>query len=277
MNEIYVVDQYARGFSVVDSTGKPTNYYLAKTKDGQSFYCKPFPELIGDSLFFTLYINHEIAFDERLKKSSLCAVFDLKTKRFHQLPFSYFDITKEEDESYVNFNITRCYNENKKTFVYTFEDTEYLFEVNLPHTNVRKIRIKSRYMQTKELVKKTMSTLVLEDRMRKDLREGSYGPIYYDKQNRVYYRLVYPPVEVPKGVNVTDFFRHGGHTFSIMILDEEFNVLSEHLLPQNTYCPNPMFVDKGGLYLMESHFLNPGYDENVYPMRRFELVRKEID
>lgn len=274
-NEIYLTTTYTNGVCIADSTGKLIHYYNGDKEELDFFIPKPTSDIIGNSIYYPLYINHKIPVHERLKKSPICAVVDMDTKQIHTLPFSYFDITQEEHENYFNFNMVRCYNENQKTFVYSLTDTEYLFQTDLLHTNFKKITLKSKYMPTKKLERQVMHAPAGRDEsVKRRLKEGTYRSIYYDKQNRVYYRVVNPPTDIPEGIKPMDFLQFDGHSFTIMVLDEEFNVLCEYVLPRDTYNSTPMFVDNGGLYINETHFLNPDYNESIYPMRRFELVKK---
>ena len=55
------------------------------------------------------------------------------------------------------------------------------------------------------------------------------------------------------------------------ILDKDFNIIGETLFPQYTYNPSMAFVHKNGLYISDSHILNPSFDENVLSFKCFTL------
>ena len=101
----------------------------------------------------------------------------------------------------------------------------------------------------------------------------SYGKIIYDSCNKVYYRVAYVPQEIDKDVDALSLFRTGRKQFSIMILDEDFNVIGEHLFPPYTYNPRLSFVSKGKLYISLNNIMNPDYSDDVIRFQMVELVK----
>ena len=57
-----------------------------------------------------------------------------------------------------------------------------------------------------------------------------------------------------------------------MILNEDFDVIGETRLPDFTYISTLRYIGKDGLYLSDSHYKNPSFDENKLRFRRFKLV-----
>ena len=101
----------------------------------------------------------------------------------------------------------------------------------------------------------------------------AYSNIMYDSYNKVYYRVVYVPQEIDKKVDALSLFRTGRKQFSIMILDEDFNVIGEHLFPPYTYNPRLSFVSKGKLYISLNNIMNPDYSDDVIRFQMVELVK----
>ena len=58
--------------------------------------------------------------------------------------------------------------------------------------------------------------------------------------------------------------------FSIMILDEDFNILGETKFPSYTYLNNICFINEKGLYISTSHFMRKDYSDDVL---RFQLIK----
>jgi hypothetical protein len=54
-------------------------------------------------------------------------------------------------------------------------------------------------------------------------------------------------------------------------LDKDFNIIGETLFPKYTYNPMIAFVHKNGLYISDSHVLNPSFDENALSFKCFTL------
>ena len=57
-----------------------------------------------------------------------------------------------------------------------------------------------------------------------------------------------------------------------MILNEDFDVIGETRFPDFTYISTLHYIGKDGLYLSDSHYKNPSFDENKLRFRRFKLV-----
>ena len=57
-----------------------------------------------------------------------------------------------------------------------------------------------------------------------------------------------------------------------MILNEDFDVIGETRFPDFTYISTLHDIGKDGLYLSDSHYKNPSFDENKLRFRRFNLV-----
>ena len=78
-----------------------------------------------------------------------------------------------------------------------------------------------------------------------------YSLILYDQYRNVYYRLVGFPIP-EEDIQSRDFERKYTRQFSIMVLDEQFNVLSEHLLPRFEYLlPQSIFISEEGLNIQK--------------------------
>ena len=62
--------------------------------------------------------------------------------------------------------------------------------------------------------------------------------------------------------------------FSVIILNNKFEVIGETLFPKDKYSPKMFFVEKKGLYISESNPKNPEFDENKLVFSCFTLVDK---
>ena len=106
------------------------------------------------------------------------------------------------------------------------------------------------------------------------MKEYDEAPAYlvlvYDKYRQVYYRFVYPGITVEPGDDVMKLgeFRR---IFSVMVMDEDFNILGETLMPENTYNSNMFFINEAGLWISTNHPDNPDFDEDVIKFQLFTL------
>lgn len=105
---------------------------------------------------------------------------------------------------------------------------------------------------------------------KKYVESSCYLALVYDKYRHVYYRFVYPGINVNKDDDVMKLceFRR---VFSVMIIDENFNVLGETLMPENTYNSNMFFINEAGLWISTNHPDNPDFDEDAINFQLFTL------
>jgi len=97
-----------------------------------------------------------------------------------------------------------------------------------------------------------------------------YGNIIYDPYRQVYYRFVYPKVEVEEDSNLQQIALFPT-PFSIMILDKDLNTLGEQFF-ESLFVTSNAFVGKDGLYLSINH---PENDENQEDYLSFKLMKLE--
>ena len=64
-------------------------------------------------------------------------------------------------------------------------------------------------------------------------------------------------------------------SFSIIILNKDYEIIGETKFPGNTYAHHLCFVGKKGLYISENDENNPQFDENKLVFRCFTLQRQE--
>ena len=108
----------------------------------------------------------------------------------------------------------------------------------------------------------------------RQLKFPDYSKIMYDKFRKVYYRFAFPGNEYSNEPNLRQKAIYRPY-FSIIILDENFNILGETVVTRNTFHERSSFINKDGLYISESHVLNPNFDENKLFFRLFTLEKDE--
>ena len=270
-DEIYLSDFNFQNLNVVDWNGKLKKRIPNKRVDGKHLYIMLGDEdliMVGDSLFMSLAIDQERGMDNRLKNSPLCAVLNTKNDEIKTLPFSYFDLTQKEDEGYIIIYYRRCFDGER--FIYSFLDSDDIFVSDISHEHVKRIRIENKYWPHREIPLQRINSTT----RRQQLEAGENASIYYDPYRNVYYRVIYPPCEIDPNMNLSDFLGYGRSKFVIQILDKTFHVIGEKEMPENIYCSVPLLIREDGVYLSESHFLNPNFDEDKLVLRKFELINK---
>lgn len=88
----------------------------------------------------------------------------------------------------------------------------------------------------------------------------------YDKYRKVFYRFALMPDD-----NIKPFSNNPHQSFSIIILNKDYEIIGETKFPGNTYAHHLCFVGKKGLYISENNENNPQFDENKLVLRCFTL------
>ena len=275
-NHIYIVSIPQPELYITDTTGcikRKMSY--AETADGY----KPRGCLTDNGAFQfidgKLYIPQDVNFrygKDVMEKSALLCSLDTLSGEVEALPFKFPKIgssIRRGSPNIVNTDYQFCF--NGQEFVYSFEYMDDLMVVNPLTHQVEYKAVRSRYIgEMKPFSSESTNDAVLQ----KELCEyPSYGKIIYDSCNKVYYRVAYVPQEIDKDVDALSLFRTGRKQFSIMILDEDFNVIGEHLFPPYTYNPRLSFVSKGKLYISLNNIMNPDYSDDVIRFQMVELVK----
>ena len=93
-----------------------------------------------------------------------------------------------------------------------------------------------------------------------------YHHLMYDKYRKVFYRFALMPDD-----NIKPFSNNPHQSFSIIILNKDYEIIGETKFPGNTYAHHLCFVGKKGLYISENNENNPQFDENKLVFRCFTL------
>jgi hypothetical protein len=101
------------------------------------------------------------------------------------------------------------------------------------------------------------------------ITNNSYKSILWDPYRKVYYRFAERGVEL-KDVN-GQFNTWNDKLVSVIILNEDFEILGETDLPQSKYRISNSFVGKEGLYISTSNEKNPDYSEDIMSFDIYEL------
>ena len=275
-NHIYISSKVKPELYVTDTTAcikRKMSY--AETTDGY----KPESCCMDNGAFQfidgKLYLPQGINFSfgkEVMEKSVLLCRLDTLSGEVEALPFKFPIIgssIRRGSSGNVNADYQYCF--NGQEFVYSFEYMDDLMVVNPLTHQVEYKAVRSRYIgEMKPFSSESTNDAVLQ---RELCEHPSYGKIIYDSCNKVYYRVAYVPQEIDKKVDALSLFRTGRKQFSIMILDEDFNVIGEHLFPPYTYNPRLSFASKGKLYISLNNIMNPDYSDDVIRFQMVELVK----
>lgn len=271
LDNIYVVQMLKPEIDRIDSKATvKERLRLEKTADDLllsgllsiSFYYQPIIKQ-GDKMYITSLCNR------LAEKNPVTVTIDLKTKEVEALPFEYpiFPVSHDKRKTYsIENDFSRIY--DGESFIYSFDYDKYIYVTSPDHQSVRKVLLESKYVPEVKFEELKTSG----DPMKHACEVPKYGNMVYDPYRNVYYRWTYPENELELKDRFIELFQYGRKTFSIMIIDKDFNIIGETLFPDYTYVPTAMFIREEGLYISTSHIKNPDFDENVLSFECFELV-----
>ena len=146
--------------------------------------------------------------------------------------------------------------------MYVFGQNDSIYVATADHKNVKGYNAKSKYLKPAKYIPKPHYA-ALNDYLRESNQQQFYHYIYYDKYREVYY------------LSLIHIWSFGRRTCSIVILNKNFRIIGETLLPDYRYQNRSIVVLKDGLYICDSHYKREDYDENVWSFQRFDLMKKK--
>jgi hypothetical protein len=274
LDSIFLTSIYTEEIILIDRNAKVINKYPFNEATGgiplQMFYSVSFtyhPIVWLDNKIYIIPICNRWT-----EKNPVCAYIDTKDYSVHALlDFSYPTFPGANNKaklSGIENEVCRFWDE--KQFIYAFFFDEDIYVASQNHESIRRVKVKSKYIDHVELLD-DYGNLTFED----GCKNPNYGNMFYDPYRDVYYRIAYPKTEIEQNVRALELLQYGRKNFSIIILDNKFNIIGETLFPDYTYNSTVMFIRKDGLYISSSHYLNPDYSDDVLSFQRFDLVKKQ--
>ena len=200
----------------------------------------------------------------------LFASLDLRTGKTDWPPL-YFPTRFDGDYSRIKGDDGMAYDynvkENRLVCSFDFYDSIMVTD-NLK--DVKWYNAKSKYLKSmKPNVDNHTNDL---NALIKCMEKPKYLHMMYDKYRDVYYRFVEFPCKLAKNESPYDYFAPKAREFSVIILNDKFEIIGETKFPGNKYFYRMSFVGKDGLYISENNLANPEFDENKLVFSCFKLV-----
>lgn len=220
-NIIILLDSLGNEFRKIDTNVEKFNF----TK--RSISCKTFNPLLfrGDKIFYSHLLYTEGYPKSSKYELSLGGAFNINTgirDNFIYFPDFYF----QANWGYTNYRqIYHCFNEDE--MIVSFAAADFLYKYSLNTYSLDSVRATSQYIKKIEpLSTKSEINTNLEKSARYFASNPSYGPVYYDKYRKVYYRFA----ELPRKKGEFDPNDPMGSVRkpqSIIILDKDFRKIGE--------------------------------------------------
>lgn len=273
LDSIFLASLAREEISLIDRNAKlKDGFYYGLTDDSIEIHPNAFrsktynaPLFVDNTMYFMPTNNRHS------EHRPMCILINLTTRSVRALAgLSYPDFPGWDNKakSYgFEQNVSRDF--NGKEFVYAFHFDEDIYIVSMDHSSIERVKVKSRYVDKINLPD-DYGNLTAEDLC----ANPNYGNLLYDKYRNVYYRIAHPATEIEKDIKGMELLQYGRKNFSIILLDKDFNIIGETLFPDYTYNSGVMFIREDGLYISDSHYLNPEYSDDVLSFRRFVVQRK---
>ncbi|WPR73842.1 DUF4221 family protein [Algoriphagus sp. NG3] len=203
-----------------------------------------------------------------LSDKKLTYSIDLSTEEVTLSKMGYPENYVSEGAKLLDFSMVRA--EDK--LVYSFVADHNLYVSDMEGEVLSVVPAKSQYLeQTFQSFPDITDRMALQSYL---FASDRYERLLYDSYRGVFYRFVFPKVEVENEEEINQL-RRFPRKFSVMILDKDLNILGEKLMPENTYYPGNSFVGEEGLYISISHPDNPKNKEDLVSFEVFKLRELE--
>ena len=225
---------------------------------------------IDGALYIPQGINRRLGTDRWIEESPTAVVMDTlnrKLKRFPMLHPQGKISSKDYGQSMFDLSYSMTY--DGENFIYSFSCEDELYKVNPSTAFVEKIPAASQYLSPITANKRRPDNF--QQAVKATCEMPSYRNILYDKYRKVYYRFAFPETNLEENLNYMQILHHGKKEFSIIILDEDLNIVGETKFPPFTYVPHICFIREDGLYISTSHFMREDYSDDWLRFQKFEL------
>ena len=202
-------------------------------------------------------------------KTHMFASLDLKTGKIKWTPIFYPPIFKEEYENIDGgYGFSYDYNYKESRLVCGFFGYDSLMVTdNLKH--IRWYNAKSKYL--KSMKPKLGNAMAGINSIIEFCETPKYWHIMYDKYRDVYYRFAEMPYKLAP--NESPYDEPKGKEFSVIVLNEDFEIIGETKFPGKKYFYKMSFVGREGLYISENNLENPQFDENKLVFTCFKIKK----
>ena len=236
-----------------------------------SYYANP--AILRDSLLY--FPQNHIGYPhtkESWKTSNIFACLDLQTGQLGRTQFCYPSVFDgEEITRTLSYEKNHSYADTGKEVAVSFMYSDSIY-VSSDFHHVRAYNAKSRFFPRLR-PKPYHANQDLIVWLRQESNKPKYHHLLYDKYRKVFYRFACMPYEYPADRSPME--EDIGREFSIIILNDKYEIIGETRFPGNTYAYRLWFIGRDGLYLSLNNQGNPDFDEDRLMFRRLKLEYKK--
>lgn len=222
------------------------------------------PIKIGSKIYFNVAPDRDV-YKTSYYEGKTNLVLDVNTGEYAYFN-SYPDEFKQGVWGVTATNFSTTFNPQLNKFVYSFAISDSLVLYN-PYNNSSK-----RFNARSKLITGSLQPMIKplnEHDLEYALETPYYGAIIYDKYRNLYYRFV--SHSIPYKNHNGEINRFHMKPLSVIILDDNFNILGEIKLEENTYLDYIYFVSKEGLYISNGNPENPKLEDDFAVFTCFKV------
>lgn len=226
---------------------------------------------IDGALYIPQGINRRLGTDRWIEESPTAVIMDTLTRKLKKFPMLHPQgkISSEDYGQYM-YDLSYSMTYDGENFIYSFSCEDELYKVNPSTASVEKIPAASQYLSPITFKRRPDD---FSQTLKATCEMASYKNILYDKYRKVYYRFACPETALEDNLNYMQILHNGKKEFSIIILDEDLNIIGETKFPPFTYVPHICFIREDGLYISASHFMREDYSDDVLRFQKFVLQK----
>lgn len=276
---IYLPSYYTPTLYMADTLGRINQKILFdKTADGRKLVPITLASskqmvISGDVLIIPQTVNPMLR-NKIMDESPISVLIDTSKHIVKDLPMKYLPLVSEKEFGTAAFMAGVAYSKcfNGSDFIYAFAYSNDIHKVSLDdHTKIIAVEAKSQYANEVKVPRAMADDF--QTMIKEQCEYAAYGNIIYDKYRKVYYRIFYPNSELGVERDYLELLRSGRKQFSIIVLNENLEVMGETLLPEYTFNPNLYLVLEDGLYLSTNNIKNLHYTDDELCFQKINLIK----
>ena len=223
---------------------------------------QPF-QVIGPYAYFGFMVNGDPRYQPGHKT---LAKYHLVTNEYEEFGVSYPHEFKNVLYEGTNPDFTFGHS---NSITVRFGSLPYLYHYDIKSGNTSVHLARSTYQEA-PIVPDTVAERPMDmDHDFEQLRQDSYGGVFYDRFAHVYYALFLKGIPIYDSAGNKNSFE--SKPISIMIFNENFEFCGEHLLKENTYYWRNLIPSKNGLLIPMFHPEDPNKNPEMLRFQIFKL------
>jgi hypothetical protein len=260
---------------VLNKKGKVLNKFeLFNINNRKSFYSFPYNSINNPIIFLDngLYFTESLVkYFENYNDVPLIrklSMLDGKSESFFLLPKLY---EKNFWGALFKYNLSISKTINDEHFLVNSPISEDLYKIDLEGNILEKIECKSKFINNIEPMNNdklygNKNSADWKKINSYSLTSSDYNSIIFDKFNKLYYRIIYLRPDLNKYIS-----GERKPDFSIIVLDDKFNILGEQKFNSKIYSNNFILVSKSGLAIARKDLYEE--DNNKLTFSIFKLKK----